>query len=413
MAVDLARSAWVALDVVNLRKAISSVTSNVLVLDAAQRSALAATRSLGRLGLAVTTADATPRALAGCSRYSSDYLHSPSSELEPQAYITWLAHVLRSEQFEWVLPVTEITSQLILLHREELPDVSLPFADYDTVMKLADKGKLVELATQLGVSCPASKWYASASELEKEALTFPLVLKPCLSKIFTGECWLATRVRVLSCRADLEQEFLDSPYLQDYPFMLQEFVPGSGAGIFCLYERGRPAAFFAHRRLREKPPEGGVSVLSESAPVDPALRECAERLLSAVQWHGVAMVEFRVTPEGHPYLMEVNTRFWGSLQLAIDAGVDFPRLLWQIDRCQAMEVVEGYRVGQRLRWLLGDLDGLYLYMRGRYTSRQKLARLRQFFTPRMRHCRHEVNRLGDLGPGWHELKLYLKQLRGR
>ena len=87
----------------------------------------------------------------------------------------------------------------------------------------------------------------------------------------------------------------------------------------------RPVAFFAHKRLRERPPWGGVSVLSESAEPDPRLKALARQLLDDACWHGVAMVEFKVAPDGTPYLMEINTRFWGSLQLAIDAGVDFPR----------------------------------------------------------------------------------------
>jgi hypothetical protein len=74
--------------------------------------------------------------------------------------------------------------------------------------------------------------------------------------------------------------------------------------------------------LREKPPSGGVSVLSESVQVNSKLGSLAQTLLENSNWHGVAMVEFKVATDGTPYLMEINTRFWGSLQLAIDAGVD-------------------------------------------------------------------------------------------
>lgn len=390
-----------------------TVTYSALVLDAAQRSALAVTRSLGRAGLSVTTTDAGGQSLAGASRYSTRYLQSPSAEHEPQAFIEWLSDVLEERHYDLVLPVTEVTSQLILMHRDQLPNLPLPFADYDTVMALADKGQLMTLAQELDIPHPATRWYASAQALDREAIDYPAVIKPCLSKVYVGDRWLATRVRVVHTPAELERELAVSAYLQDYPFMLQEFIPGRGAGVFCLYDRGRPAAFFAHRRLREKPPEGGVSVLSESAPVDPEMQACARRLLDAVKWHGVAMVEFRISPEGKPYLMEVNTRFWGSLQLAIDAGVDFPHLLWQIHQGQSPTKVDDYRLGQRLRWLLGDVDSLYLYLRGRYTLGQKARRLIQFLTPRLRHCRHEINRWSDLGPAWYELKLYLKQLAGR
>lgn len=395
------------------------MTFNVLVLDAKQRSALAVTRSLGRLAnLRLTTADASAEALAGCSRFSSVYLSSPSSELDPVAYLRWMAETLACNHYDLVIPVTEITSQLLLMNQQQLPNLRLPFASYEKVMQLADKGELVKLAREQNVPCPESRWYASAADLDVEAESFPVVIKPCLSKIYTDSAWIATRVRVVFSKAELQEELQRSSYLHTHPFMLQEFIPGHGAGIFCLYDKGKPLAFFAHRRLREKPPEGGVSVLSESVPIDPQMQAYANKLLSAAQWHGAAMVEFRISPEGNPYLMEVNTRFWGSLQLAVDSGVDFPALLWASEladsgRGQPLAVSAHYRVGQQLRWLLGDLDSLYIYLKGDYTLVQKLQRLLQFLTPRFHNRRHEVNRWGDQGPARHELLGYLKHLSGR
>ena len=79
------------------------------------------------------------------------------------------------------------------------------------------------------------------------------------------------------------------------------------------------------------PPSGGVSVLCESVPLRKPLVDYALRILQSAAWHGVAMVEFKLDARsGIPHLMEVNGRFWGSLQLAIDAGVDFPWLLYQL-----------------------------------------------------------------------------------
>jgi predicted ATP-grasp superfamily ATP-dependent carboligase len=66
--------------------------------------------------------------------------------------------------------------------------------------------------------------------------------------------------------------------------------------------------------------------MCESVPVDPLLRDYATRLLAAIEWTGLAMVEFRVGRDG-PVLMEVNGRIWGSLPLAVKCGVDFPAAL--------------------------------------------------------------------------------------
>lgn len=358
------------------------MTHFILVLDAAQRSALAVTRSLGKLdNVVVVTADSTPFALAAASRYSQEYLRSPSSAHEPQVYLEWLEKTCSERQFSLVIPVTEITSQLVLMHETQLPRLHLPFANYETVMSLADKYRLLEQAKASGVPVPAFTLVKNAAELDKRTLTYPCVIKPCLSKIFTPQGWISTSVKLLHSEADLDAALSRETYLAQYPFMVQAFIPGTGAGVFCLYNKGKAVSFFAHRRLREKPPQGGVSVLSESVAVDPTLKLYAQQLLDHVHWHGVAMVEFRVTPEGMPYLMEVNTRFWGSLQLAIDSGVDFPALLTQLELGMTPSLPDNYRVGQRLRWLLGDLDSLYLYLKGPYTVAQKLKRMLAFVTP--------------------------------
>jgi predicted ATP-grasp superfamily ATP-dependent carboligase len=54
--------------------------------------------------------------------------------------------------------------------------------------------------------------------------------------------------------------------------------------------------------------------------------------------------------------MEVNPRFWGSLSLAIEAGVNFPYLLYLMSRGEKFKPVEHYEIGKRCRWLLpGDI----------------------------------------------------------
>jgi predicted ATP-grasp superfamily ATP-dependent carboligase len=155
-------------------------------------------------------------------------------------------------------------------------------------------------------------------------------------------------------------------------------------------------------------------VLCESAPVDPVMRDYAERLLSTANWFGPAMVEFRVDPDGKPWLMEINGRFWGSLQLAIDCGVDFPWLLYRLCQGEQARGPGDYVVGRRLRWLLGDLDHLLLQLRGKGTAESftdKLAaagRFMNFFDSR---SRLEVLRADDLGPFRHELAKWLRDLR--
>ena len=74
-----------------------------------------------------------------------------------------------------------------------------------------------------------------------------------------------------------------------------------------------------------------------------------------------------------PYLMEVNGRFWGSLQLAVDAGVDFPRLLADAALGKEVEPVTRYEVGVRTRWWWGEVDHLVACVKDARSDRGRVA----------------------------------------
>ncbi len=384
----------------------------VLVLDASQRSALATTRSLGKRGVEVYTADDAPESLAGASRYSRQYLRYPDLKAAAPAFITSIKNIVQQYDVSVVMPMTELTSEL-LLNCDDLPDsVVIPFADIPTVNQLADKCELMKLARRLNIPHPDSQLIQPDQNITDnlESIDYPAVLKPAKSWNSNGASWSRAAVRIAADRQAAKTLLQQDAVFSQHPYMLQQYIPGHGAGIFALYNRGTPVAFFAHRRIREKPPQGGVSVLSESIETDQQMLAYTRKLLDSANWHGVAMVEFKIAEDKTPYLMEVNTRFWGSLQLAIDAGVDFPWLLYQTATGQTVEPVQDYRTGIRLRWLLGDLDSLYLTLKDkRYSLSHKLQSVWRFVRPSL-HTRHEVNRWGDMAPAWYELKQYIRDL---
>ena len=149
--------------------------------------------------------------------------------------------------------------------------------------------------------------------------------------------------------------------------MIQEKIIGPGTGLFTLYDTNRHLALFSHRRIREKPPSGGVSVVSESVPLDKEMVAAADKLLSAVGWTGVAMVEFkRDLKDGKAKLMEINGRFWGTLQLAVSSGVDFPVLLLEyLQGKPPADPIANYEIGHKLKWFLGTLDHLIIRLKNR------------------------------------------------
>ncbi len=204
-----------------------------------------------------------------------------------------------------------------------------------------------------------------------------------------------------------------------FPVLVQQRVVGPGAGVFLLRWDGRTCAAFAHRRIREKPPSGGVSVLRESIALSPELQAGAEAILDRLDWRGVAMVEFKIDAESkRPYIMEINGRFWGSLQLAIDAGVDFPRLLVDAALGSPPRKSPSYRPGVRSRWLMGDVDHLLMRVRRSADALDlppgapgRIRTVAGFMTAFLPPNRSEILRLSDPAPFAREVANWFQSLR--
>jgi len=130
------------------------------------------------------------------------------------------------------------------------------------------------------------------------------------------------------------------------------------------------------------------------------------------------MVEFKEdTRSGRTYLMEVNPRLWGSLQLAIDAGVDFPWYLVELAAGARIEPVNQWRVGTRSRWIWGDIDHLLTRFRhsrgdlhlpaGAPGVVQTALSVLNPFRPRQRS---DVFRLSDPAPFLRETIAWIRSL---
>jgi predicted ATP-grasp superfamily ATP-dependent carboligase len=336
---------------------------HILVTDGEQRSTLAIVRSLGRAGHEVEVASTSGKSLAGASRFACAEHALPDSLAEPDAFGVAILDCVNRRSIDALFPVTEASLRALLPLRSRLGDVLLPFPDATTFERVSDKKAILEAAGDLGLAIPEQVSLSDRNSSAVESLGFPLVLKPYVSVV--REEGRSRKLGVVHVRDRLELKSALA-VLPDaaFPVLAQRRIIGPGVGIFLLIWDGRPRAVFAHRRIREKPPSGGVSVYRESISVTQEWVQQAERLLKRIGWRGVAMVEFKVDRESEtPYLMEVNGRFWGSLQLAIDAGIDFPTLLIDVARGAGPENPPKYKPGIRLRWEWGNVDHLLARLR--------------------------------------------------
>lgn len=310
--------------------------STVLVTDCWTNKALSVVRSLGRAGFEVHAAAHTHLGAAMYSRFvRRRFFVSTAQEL---------LRLIARGPYDCVVPLEEATMRILQVREDVSRLVALP--PVQSLDVASDKLATWRLATAANVPVPRSADGVGQALTE---LTFPMIIKPRRSSGSRGLARVADEAQLQSRAADVTARF--------GPVLIQEALPasGPGLGVGLIAQGGRVLNAYAYRRLREFPVAGGPSTLRETIDA-PDLIGQAERLMRALEWTGVAMVEFKTDErDGVSRLLEINPRFWGSLELAAVAGMNFPLMLYQVTKGERVEPVQP-RLGVRCRWLLpGDV----------------------------------------------------------
>lgn len=402
----------------------------VLATDGEQRSTLAVVRSLGASGYEVHVTSLGGRSLAGASRFCASDRAMPDPMVDAAGYADAVAVLLETLDIDVLIPMTDVAAVALLPLRSRCPDTVIPFPEQAAWENASDKRRLLELAKGLGVPVPNQVVIERRDDDARPAIEwatgqgFPIVLKPHCSAVVDGRAVRKLGVSLAASAEEMQSKLASLPEIA-FPVLVQQRIQGPGVGGFFLASHGEAIASFAHRRLREKPPTGGVSVLRESVAMAEQVLEHSTALLRELDWSGVAMVEFKQdATTGTYYLMEINGRFWGSLQLAIDAGVDFPPQLLDVfrGRLPAGEATatSPYALGVRSRWLWGDFDHLLWILRAPHGYRRRtpslpsrLEALGRFLLPWTPGQRLEVLRISDPRPFLRESRGWFGSLRRR
>ena len=298
-------------------------------------SALAAARSLGKRGIEVVTGDEYDFAPAALSKYSIAKFIYPNPDREPEAFLDTLEEVIRkyrpAEGEDYVLMPVHKEAYLIARHRERFePLIKLALPTIQQIEQVHDKGTLAEFCGREGLPIPLTVVPATPQEFMDAAagFTYPAFVKVRQSAAAVG-------VKKVGSISEAVQTF--DAFVKDlelgpgsYP-LLQEGIPGDDYCATFLFDHGELRAAMTYHNLRSFPVKSGTGVLRETVKA-PTIEAIGAELLTRLRWHGVAEIDFRWTGrEDDPaWLIEVNPRFWGGMPQAVEAGWDYPYLLYRL-----------------------------------------------------------------------------------
>ncbi|MEM1122338.1 MAG: ATP-grasp domain-containing protein [Bacteroidota bacterium] len=352
----------------------SSTKPRILVLDGDHKNALAIIRHLGKTGhYTIETIAYSQASIALFSKYNSKKIIVSHPKKNPDQFIVDLLEVLKNGNYTVVLPVSYICYQLCSVHKAAIQKyTSLTIAHPEHIYLASSKVKTYQLAEDLNIPYPKVTPLANAEEINKVETTYPCVIK---APHEAGK----NIVEYANNKAELVQKFNRICSKNDFDGALpiiQKFIVGEGAGFFAFYKDGKCKNFFIHRRIREYPVTGGASTVAEGY-YDANIEKNGKKILDHLNWEGVAMVEFKKDNSTGEYnLMEINAKFWGSLDLALSCGVNFPQML--IDDALGKEITKNGEYGRhKFQWILnGDLlhvlerpSALFRFMKDLFTAK--------------------------------------------
>ena len=347
------------------------VNRPVLIVGWIPRIVMAIARSLHRHGIPVDVADFVTRPLH--SRFIRKRFKLTHPGTDGDVFRSELRRVIKDGGHDMLIPADDQALAAVIRYYDDLVHlVTVACPPPDITTQVLNKALTLETAKRCQIPVPRTVSVDNSSQLHDLAnqIPFPWILKPEEKQLYEQEIKSCR----LNCAEDIATRFPDSQAFAP-PMLLQEYCEGGGVGVELLMYKGECVAVFQHRRLKEFPFRGGMAVAAISETPSPALVAYSLSLLRALQWDGVAMVEFRVNPvDGRAVLMEVNGRYWGTLSLPVMAGIDFPFYQWQVLHGETPQV-PSYEAGLRWRWSVGylaRLNGMIVASMGSRAVRRRL-----------------------------------------
>jgi hypothetical protein len=136
----------------------------------------------------------------------------------------------------------------------------------------------------------------------------------------------------------------------------QEVVSGRlVAHVMLAGPDGATLAELAQVSDRIWPPQAGISTRARTVSPSPELSGLTAALLQELEWFGLAQLQFIAPDEGEPLLIDFNGRFYGSLSLAVSAGLNLPAWWASLATGHPPPPARAGRYGVRYQWLEGDI----------------------------------------------------------
>ncbi len=295
--------------------------SALLIDDGTAGYVLPAARSLARAGWKVGLGSAIPSMRTRGSRAIHHRHTVPRPEHDLDAFVDAVNTAIAADGYDVLIPADDVEMIALSAVRDRL-DAVVPYGDHASVMRAVDKLELAQAAQEAGLAVPHTEVATSASI---ETCALPVMVK---SRLHWAPDMGANVRSILVQRVD-DRDAVARRVAEieaaGGSALLQQPLSGRQVAMSIVADRrGDIVAVSAQTTLEfslRGPSTRAVTIEAPSGLVDEV-----QALVRRIGWSGLANLQFFEPEGGRAHLIDWNGRLYGSLALAIGAGVELPAI---------------------------------------------------------------------------------------
>ncbi|MEH6535854.1 MAG: ATP-grasp domain-containing protein [Psychroserpens sp.] len=305
---------------------------NVLIPDGDSTWALSVIQCLSQIeGYKLFVLSNKKRTATRFSKHTSYYKF-----YQRQQDVSWLEIInseIESNAIDVVVPIAENEVSFFIRFKERISKTIrvIPLADLKDFEIAINKKKLSDFAKANNI--PHPKYFHITSETDKQEILsqirFPILIKPMTLKGGDG-----------IKKIDSISELLKTLETSSLPQFVQEYIEGYDIDCSVLCLDGKILTYTIQKGnltgYNQYAPQLGFEFLENEEVL-----KVAKDTMSKLNWSGVAHLDLRYDANANDYkLIEINARFWGSVEGSKKAGINFPDHAIQLALNHAIEIQE-------------------------------------------------------------------------
>jgi predicted ATP-grasp superfamily ATP-dependent carboligase len=258
------------------------------------------------------------------SRYCNNYykydLHGILGEKENGSIVNKINSYCKQQKIDVIIPAGIEGTLFISKISEKITESKVfPLSKLDVLELLNNKWSFGELLSKNGIPSPKtilindiSRLKSLDSELKSLNMEFPVMAKQLELEASRGVVKLNSS-KELDVYMSSENEF------NKLPLLIQEYIPGMDMGFNVLAKNGKIIAWSIQKWY---PGNNGMEFIRDDNILD-----IGRRIVSCCNFTGVANIDMRLDNRDKSVkVTECNPRFWGSVDISMLGGVNFPCL---------------------------------------------------------------------------------------